>query len=246
MVHIRDLPSDILLDLLSRVPGRDLIRNCRLVCLQWRDLVDLATLWKRKCLQEGFDPETPDRSVLDWKIFYFLCFMKRNLIQNPCGEDGFNFWEIESHEGDKWRIEELPGARRRDFPRHPVPKYFVTSQGPSTKHQLISLKEEGYWDELMDETKPDIVVKDWFHCGCPCRYQLRVKLLSADSRVLQEFRPKDVIVEQCSDREWREVSYTFHNYPAGVRHVLFKHGGQGWYGMRITNSSVTVGPETGE
>ncbi|XP_015264959.1 PREDICTED: F-box only protein 6-like isoform X1 [Gekko japonicus] len=164
----------------------------------------------------------------------------------PRAPNGFNFWEIESHEGDKWRIEELPGARRRDFPRHPVPKYFVTSQGPSTKHQLISLKEEGYWDELMDETKPDIVVKDWFHCGCPCRYQLRVKLLSADSRVLQEFRPKDVIVEQCSDREWREVSYTFHNYPAGVRHVLFKHGGQGWYGMRITNSSVTVGPETGE
>nr|XP_056721462.1 F-box only protein 6-like [Euleptes europaea] len=246
MVSIQDLPTDILLDLLSRVPCRDLVRNCRLVCLQWRDLVDLATLWKRKCLQEGFDPETPGRSVPDWKIFYFLCIMKRNLIQNPCGEEGFNFWEIESHEGDKWRIEELPGARRRDFPHQPVPKYFVTSQGPCTKHQLISLRKEGYWDELMDETKPDIVVKDWFHCGCPCRYQLQVKLLSANFRVLQEFCPKDVIVEQCSDREWREVSYTFHNYPAGVRHVVFKHGGQGWYGIRITNSSITIGPETGE
>ncbi|XP_048375281.1 F-box only protein 44-like isoform X1 [Sphaerodactylus townsendi] len=161
MVHINDLPSDILLDLLSWVPGRDLVRNCRLVCLQWQDLVDLATLWKRKCLREGFDPETPDRSVPDWRIFYFLCIMKRNLIKNPCGEDGFNFWEIESHNGDKWRIEELPGARRRDFPHQSVPKYFVTSQGPCTKHQLISLKKAGYWDELMDKTKPDIVVKDW-------------------------------------------------------------------------------------
>ncbi|XP_077167772.1 F-box only protein 6-like isoform X2 [Paroedura picta] len=246
MVGIRDLPNDILLDLLSRVPGRDLVRSCRLVCLQWRELVDLATLWKRKCLREGFDPERPGRSVPDWKTFYFLCIMKRNLIRNPCGEDGFGSWEIEAHEGDKWRVEELPGARRRDFPHHPVPKYFVTSQGPCTKHQLITLRKEGYWDELMDETKPDIVVKDWFHCGCPCRYQLRVKLLSADFRVLQEFRPKDVIVEQCSDREWREVTYTFHKYPAGVRHLLFKHGGQGWYGVRITNSSVTLRPETGE
>ncbi|XP_054857194.1 F-box only protein 44-like isoform X1 [Eublepharis macularius] len=161
MVNIGDLPSDILLDLLSRVPGRDLVCNCRLVCLQWRDLVDLATLWKRKCLQEGFNPEPPDRSVPDWKTFYFLCIMKRNLIQNPCGEEGFNFWELESDGGDKWRIEELPGARRRDFPHQPVPKYFVTSQGPCTKHQIISLKNEGYWDELMDKTKPDIVVPLW-------------------------------------------------------------------------------------
>lgn len=30
-----------------------------------------------------------------------------------------------------------------------------------TKSQLITLKDEGYWDQLMDDGRPTIVVKDW-------------------------------------------------------------------------------------
>lgn len=29
------------------------------------------------------------------------------------------------------------------------------------KSQLIDLKAEGYWEELLDKFRPDIVVKDW-------------------------------------------------------------------------------------
>lgn len=29
------------------------------------------------------------------------------------------------------------------------------------KSQLVDLKAEGYWEELMDEFRPDIVVTDW-------------------------------------------------------------------------------------
>uniref|UniRef100_A0ACB8EEU8 Uncharacterized protein n=1 Tax=Sphaerodactylus townsendi TaxID=933632 RepID=A0ACB8EEU8_9SAUR len=86
MVTIGDLPPDVLEEVLSRVPGRDLVCNCRLVCLQWRDVVDLPALWKRKCQREGFGLAMSDRSILDWKTFYFLCSLKRNLIKNPCGE----------------------------------------------------------------------------------------------------------------------------------------------------------------
>lgn len=34
---------------------------------------------------------------------------------------------------------------------------------PSTclKSQVVDLKAEGYWEELMDTTRPDIEVKDW-------------------------------------------------------------------------------------
>ena len=34
---------------------------------------------------------------------------------------------------------------------------------PSTclKSQVVDLKAEGYWEELMDTTRPDIQVKDW-------------------------------------------------------------------------------------
>lgn len=43
-----------------------------------------------------------------------------------------------------------------------------------------------------------------------------------------------------------QVSHTFSDYPPGVRHILFQHGGQdtqywaGWYGPRVTNSSIIV------
>lgn len=47
-----------------------------------------------------------------------------------------------------------------------------------------------------------------------------------------------------------QISHTFQNYPKGVRHIYFEHGGKdtqfwaGWYGIRVTNSSITIGPQT--
>lgn len=46
-----------------------------------------------------------------------------------------------------------------------------------------------------------------------------------------------------------QVSYTFSDYPPGVRHILFQHGGKdtqfwaGWYGPRVTNSSIVISPK---
>lgn len=45
-----------------------------------------------------------------------------------------------------------------------------------------------------------------------------------------------------------QVSHTFSNYPPGVRYIWFQHGGvdthywAGWYGPRVTNSSITIRP----
>uniref|UniRef100_A0ABM5ENW4 F-box only protein 6 n=1 Tax=Pogona vitticeps TaxID=103695 RepID=A0ABM5ENW4_9SAUR len=254
MVNITDLPDDILIDVLVWVPGKELVLTCRLVCSLWRDLVDLPSLWKRKSQKDGFCPQTAGKEVPDWKIYYILCTRKRNLIKNPCAEEGFNSWVKEVSGGDKWKIEELPGAHGRAFPLPHVRKYFVTSYEPCMKNQLITLKAEGYGNQLMDEIRPDIVVKDWYAArfDCGCSYQLCVRLLSKDHLVLQEFLPEEIIIEQWSDAEWREISHTFHNYPPGVRYILFHHGGQdtqfwaGWYGIRVTNSSITLGPEVAD
>ncbi|XP_063001327.1 F-box only protein 6-like [Elgaria multicarinata webbii] len=254
MKNIGDLPEDVLMDVFVLVPAKELVCRCRLVCSLWRDVVDLPSLWKRKCHREGFYPKTLERTVPDWRVFYFLCTMKKNLIQNPCAEAEFSSWKKERDEGDAWKVETLPGAHGRDFPHPDVQKYFVTSYGPCIKKQIITLKDHGFWDQLMDKVKPDIVVKDWYAArfDCGCRYQLSVQLLSADYIVLHEFAPEDVVIEQWSDAEWHEISHTFHNYPAGVRHILFRHGGQdtqfwaGWYGVRVTNSSITLGPEVAD
>ncbi|XP_050787850.1 F-box only protein 44 isoform X3 [Gopherus flavomarginatus] len=218
MANIGDLPEDVLVELFSLVPARELICNCQLVCVLWRDVVNLATVWKRKCQREGFNHEKWDKTIQDWKIFYFLCSLKKNLLKNPCAEESFQFWTLKSNKGDKWKVEDLPGQHGRDFPSPHVCKYFVTSYGYAAR----------------------------FDCGC--RYELCVQLLSADYIVLHKFCPEPVIIEQWSDAEWRQISYTFHNYKAGVRHILFEHGGQdtqfwaGWYGCRVTNSSITIEP----
>lgn len=86
MVTIGDLPEDVMLEVLSFVPARHLVRSCRLVCLLWRDLVDVSTLWKRKCQREGYHSKRLDPGAQDWKTFYFLCSLKRNLIRNPSAE----------------------------------------------------------------------------------------------------------------------------------------------------------------
>uniref|UniRef100_A0A8C0HGM3 F-box protein 6 n=1 Tax=Buteo japonicus TaxID=224669 RepID=A0A8C0HGM3_9AVES len=201
MTTICDLPEDVLVELLSLLPAQDLIRTCRLVCTQWRYVVDLTTLWKRKCQREGFYIQNLDRSVSDWKIFYMLCSLKRNLIKNPSAEENFQHWKLDNNEGDKWKIEDLPGTHGKDMPDPKVHKYFVTSYGPCFKSQLITLQKEGYWNQLMDEKRPEIVVKDWYAArfDCGCRYELTVRLLSEDYIVLEEFHPEPVVIEQWND-----------------------------------------------
>ncbi|KYO31471.1 F-box only protein 6 isoform X1 [Alligator mississippiensis] len=246
------LPEDALLEVLARVPARDLVRSCRLVCAQWRAVVDRPSLWKRKCEREGLVPAVAARPPPDWRVWYFLCRRRRNLLRNPRAQEKFKHWKLDSNGGDKWKVEELPGTHGNSFPSPAVRKYFVTSYDLCLKSQIIDLKKEGYWEELMDKHRPDIVVSDWYAArfDCGCRYQLKVQLLSADYLVLDEFRPEPVIIDQWSDAEWKEMSHTFRNYKPGVRYILFKHGGQdtqfwaGWYGIRVTNSSITIGPET--
>ncbi|XP_028920323.1 F-box only protein 6 [Ornithorhynchus anatinus] len=251
MTTINELPENILLELFSLVPARELLLRCRPVCSLWRDVIDLLSLWKRKCQREGFISDRWDRPVADWKIFYFLCSLKKNLIRNPCAEEELGSWLIDENGGDNWNIENLPGEHGQEFPDPRVRKYFVTSYGLCLKSQIINLKEEGYWDELLDNIKPAIVVEDWFAArhDCGCKYRIWVQLLSADFIVLDSFHPEPVVIEQWSDAEWRKVSHTFSNYPAGVRYIRFQHGGKdtqfwaGWYGPRVTNSSITVEPE---
>ncbi|VTJ73199.1 Hypothetical predicted protein [Marmota monax] len=222
----------------------------RLVCSLWRDLIDLVTLWKRKCLREGFITEDWDQPVADWKIFYFLRSLHRNLLHNPCAEEGFEFWSLDVNGGDEWKVEDLSKDQRKEFPNDQVKKYFVTSYYTCLKSQVVDLKAEGYWEELMDTTRPDIQVKDWFAArpDCGSKYQLCVQLLSSAHAPLGTFQPDPVMIQQKSDARWREVSHTFSNYPPGVRYIWFQHGGvdthywAGWYGPRVTNSSITIGP----
>lgn len=250
-VCINELPENILLEVFTHVPARQLQLNCRPVCSLWHNLIDTATLWKRKSLLEGFITEDFDQPVDDWKIFFFLCSLRRNLLRNPCGEENMTHWRLDYNGGDEWKVETVPGDHGTDFPDSKVKKYFVTSFDLCLKSQMVSLKENGYSEELLDTYRPDITVKDWFaaRADCGCTYQIQVHLTTDDYISLASFEPPPVTIPQWNDAKWTEVSYTFSDYPPGIRHILFRHGGQdtqfwaGWYGPRVTNSSIVVSPK---
>ncbi|MEJ1272428.1 angiotensin II type I receptor-associated protein [Cricetulus griseus] len=126
--------------------------------------------------------------------------------RHPAAPEDMNSWQIDSNEGDEWKVESLPGEHGKNFPDSRVKKYFVTSFGMCLKSQMIDLKAEGYWEELMDTFRPEIVVKDWFapRADCGCTYHLRVHLTSANYIVLASFDPPPVTIEQWNDATWKE------------------------------------------
>ncbi|XP_043917710.1 F-box only protein 44-like isoform X2 [Protopterus annectens] len=251
MISFTSLPETVLVQILSHLPAKYLITVVRMVCKQWRELIDGSSLWVIKCQREGLIPKNIRRSPKDWRTFYILSSLKRNLIKNPSAKEDFDHWHIARRGQHKWRIETLPAECRMMLSDERVEKYFVTSFWESQKEQLIDLQEEGYWSELVDNVNPPIVVTDWYaaRTDCGCRYEMCVQLLSQFHGVLHEFRPERLILQQCSDSEWRQMTHTFRNYGVGVRYIRFVHGGRdtqfwgGLYGIRVTNSKVVIEPE---
>lgn len=41
--------------------------------------------------------------------------------------EGFEFWSLDVNGGDEWKVEDLSGDQRKEFPNGQVKKYFVTS-----------------------------------------------------------------------------------------------------------------------
>lgn len=81
---MESLPEAVLIRILASIPAVELVLVCRLVCCQWKNLVDGAALWILKCQQEGLTRAESDAE--NWQNFYFLSKKRKNLIKNPCGE----------------------------------------------------------------------------------------------------------------------------------------------------------------
>ncbi|KAG8434778.1 hypothetical protein GDO86_012938 [Hymenochirus boettgeri] len=247
---MEDFPEAVLIRIFAEVPAEDLILVCRMVCSQWKNLVDGGDVWQMKCQQEGFTTTEFDRNPENWRIIYFLKKRNRNLLKNNCGEEDFLFWEDVQSGGDGWKIEELPGDNGNEFPLEGVNKYFATSFEWCSKSQVIDLLSEGYWEDLLDTYQPTIDVYDWYaaRTDAGCLYELCVQLLSDNMDVITEYNSNIITIPQDNDTTWTMFSYSFSEYGPGVRYVRFKHGGQdsvywkGWYGVRLTNSSVTIEP----
>ncbi|KAL4645991.1 F-box only protein 6-like isoform X1 [Arapaima gigas] len=240
------LPIAVLEEVFANVPAQELVCVCRLVCREWKELVDSSSLWKDRCRREGYEPRNASNPPRNWRQFYFLCKKRRNLLKNPRAEEQFKDWEIVENGGDRWQIEDM--SEQHLLPDETVQKYFVTSYHLCLKSQLIDLAKEGYSPKFMDEIQPDIVVTDWYspRRDCGCVYNVCVELLNQKRKVIQKFSPEPVYFEQWNDMQWQQMRHVFGGYGPGVRFIRFTHGGKdtkfwvGWYGIRVTNSSVEI------
>lgn len=168
----------------------------------------------------------------------------RNLIKNPCGEDGFNNW-IKLDGGHGWAIEN----HHSELPEAPSEKCFVSSFGWCVKKQTVNLLKEGLSREFLDSQQPDICICDWYSCrhDCGCVYSITVCLLAEDKKtVIAKFEKEPDPIPQWSEPAYNKVFCVFRDYGPGVRYVSYLHKGKdtqfwaGHYGARITNSTVTV------
>ncbi len=77
------VPLAVVEEILLNLPAYQVVQVCRLVCHEWKELVDSAAHWRERCRREGFQPYDASRLPEDWCLFYFLSKFRRNLIKNP-------------------------------------------------------------------------------------------------------------------------------------------------------------------
>lgn len=86
--------EELLIEILSFVSFKDLICNCRLVCKQWKCVIDSQSIWRLKCERENV--KIPSCKLLQLPDFYYRNIYihsrskMKNLIKNPCGESNNN------------------------------------------------------------------------------------------------------------------------------------------------------------
>ncbi|KAG8182281.1 hypothetical protein JTE90_029353 [Oedothorax gibbosus] len=247
--------DDLLIDILSFVSADDLIYNCRLVCKEWKEIIDGHSVWKIKCQREKKNIPTVLLNKIPKhyyrKIFVFNPY-GRNLIRNACGKGELEGWEIRSNGGDGFKVEEPPQGA------DPVPvevgsqSCFATSYGLCTKYQQVYLMENGISKEILQLETTKIEVGEWYAArfDCAAKYKLSVALISLENGVEANLLPErffkhSYTEEQWVGKQWYKVSHTFKNI-GDVSSVCFEHCAQdkqfwaGHFGMKMTGSYVKV------
>ena len=83
-VSLCDLPVELVIEIVAGLPARYLVLVCRLVCKQWRCIVDSQSLWVQKCHIDSV--AVPTMKDLDYRHLHFHNPYGRNLLKNWNGE----------------------------------------------------------------------------------------------------------------------------------------------------------------
>ncbi|KAM9846267.1 F-box only protein 50 [Aulostomus maculatus] len=226
-----------------------------------------ASEWKKKCEAEWNLQGVPMPDNLDWKTVYEAKPLGRNLLKNPAPlglskdtpppEPALS--EIPTHGPPRFKPDgDFTGWTTKTdvlpFESSDVPPgvmvCFQAQYSWFSMKQLVDLKAEGLWEELLDDFQPEIVVQDWYEESQVHEsiYQLHVQLLGADkTTVISEHSVSPTEDLSAYSHTWKEVSHVFSGYGQGVRYVHFLHRLKNKFMMDFfptlfTSSSVIVRP----
>ncbi|KAM4544614.1 F-box only protein 50 [Odontesthes bonariensis] len=226
-----------------------------------------AAEWKKKCGTEWGLQGAPMPDSVDWKSVCEAKPLGRNLLKNPAplgldkdapppepelpevpGRGPPRFQPDGDFSSWTTSIEVLP------YDSSGIPAGAVICALPQyswfTLEQVVDLKAEGLWDELLDDFQPEIVIQDWYEESQlhESIYQLHVKLLGTDkSTVISEHTVNPSEELSTYSHNWKEVSHVFSGYGPGVRYVHFLHRLKNsflndFFPTLFTGSSVIVRP----
>ncbi|XP_020920750.1 F-box only protein 27-like [Sus scrofa] len=194
---LNQLPSELLLMVLSQVPPRMLIRHCRQVCRRWRALVDCQDLWliilarDHRALWPVLQSCLPPADDTRPSVLGRFCVRRplhQNLFRDPKGEEDFQKRPRVSREEEVALKEKWQGVIRRAGWKNSFRYLYRWFE----KKQVVDLQEEGLWPELLDSGKIEIWVSDWRierRQSSKHRYELTVLLLDANKSILHRFAP---------------------------------------------------------
>uniref|UniRef100_A0A287AB25 F-box domain-containing protein n=1 Tax=Sus scrofa TaxID=9823 RepID=A0A287AB25_PIG len=253
---LNQLPSELLLMLLSHMPPRTLIRHCCPVCRRWHALVDCQVLWliilawDHHALWPILQTCLPPIEDTKPSILGRFCVCRpvgRNLMSsNP--EECFlkpvvHGWEARAVEGN---LEVMPRVHLQ-----------ICFLWYHKEKQILDLQEEGLWPELLDSGKLEICVSDWWNGqqGTDDLYHLIVQL--PDANLLWHPSMKVPLAKGPTSTFERkghngthlffclQASHVFSSFKKGVHFVSLEH----WvwnlslserYQVYLSNSSAIV------
>ncbi|XP_033834109.1 F-box only protein 50-like [Periophthalmus magnuspinnatus] len=223
--------------------------------------------WKKKCEDEWGLQGAPMPDSVDWRSVYEAKPFNRNLLKNssPYGvtKDGPPPEPDLPEEPDRGPPRFIPDGDFSGWTTSSEVLPYDTSGIPAgavicalpqaswfTMEQMVDLKAEGLWEELLDQFQPEIVIQDWYEESQLHEfiYQLHVKLLGADkSTVIAEHTVNPTEDRSVYSHNWKEVSHVFSGYGPGVRYVHFLHRLKnqflnGFWNTMFTGSSVMINP----
>ena len=193
--------------------------------------------------------------------------MGKNLLKNPYGLEGFDYWRLNSistSDGYNYNPNNAINLYQyyvNNYQRNTISlsssgqyaievdeffgKRFVFSYNMAYKYQVIDLYTENINEAVLAMYRPKIEIHSnyvplW---DLGLSYQIRLKLYDSNFNVLDSKLFSDSVTRY-STSDWRSFTHVFVNYPNTLRYILFEHGGKelifwaGYYGPRVRNLTV--------